>query len=49
MIANLIGGFIAILIGVVLVGPLATEVSSATATVNTIGSLFVCIYLQKAI
>jgi len=37
MIANLIGGFIAILIGVVLVGPLATEVSTTTATVNSTG------------
>jgi len=37
MIANLIGGFIAILIGVVLVGPLATEVSTTTATTNTSG------------
>jgi len=38
MIANLIGGFIAILIGVVLVGPLATEVSTTTATVNSSGA-----------
>jgi len=37
MIANLIGGFIAILIGVVLVGPLATEVSTTTATTNATG------------
>lgn len=29
MIANLIGGFISILIGVSLVGPLATEVNNA--------------------
>ncbi len=38
MIANLIGGFIAILIGVVLVGPLATEVTTTTATLNATGS-----------
>jgi len=31
MIANLIGGFVAILIGVSLVGPIATEVNTATA------------------
>ena len=37
MIANLIGGFIAILIGVVLIGPLATEVSTTTVTTNTSG------------
>jgi len=37
MIANLIGGFIAILIGVVLVGPLATEVTTTSATTNTSG------------
>ena len=37
MIANLIGGFIAILIGVVLVGPLATEVGTTTATTNSSG------------
>jgi len=37
MIANLIGGFIAILIGVVLIGPLATEVGTTTATTNTSG------------
>jgi len=37
MIANLIGGFIAILIGVVLIGPLATEVGTTTAATNTSG------------
>lgn len=30
MIANLIGGFVAILIGVSLVGPISTEVNNAT-------------------
>jgi len=32
MIANLIGGFVAILIGVSIIGPIATEVNTATAT-----------------
>ena len=32
MIANLIGGFIAILVGVSLIGPVATEVNSAAAS-----------------
>ena len=32
MIANLIGGFVAILIGVSLVGPISTEVNSAAVT-----------------
>jgi len=32
MIANLIGGFVAILIGVSLIGPISTEVSSASDT-----------------
>ena len=32
MIANLIGGFIAILIGVSLIGPIATQVNTAAAT-----------------
>lgn len=42
MIANLIGGFVSILIGVSLVGPLATEVNTAAtgdlATVSTWGA-----------
>jgi len=38
MINRLIGGFIAILIGVSLVGPLATQVTSSTATTNSTGS-----------
>jgi len=38
MINRLIGGFIAILIGVSLVGPLATQVTSSTATTNSSGS-----------
>jgi len=32
MIANLIGGFVAILIGVSLVGPISTEVNTAAGT-----------------
>ena len=32
MIGNLIGGFVAILIGVSLVGPISTEVNTAAAT-----------------
>ena len=31
MIANLIGGFVAVLIGVSLVGPISTEVNTAAA------------------
>ncbi len=37
MINRLIGGFVAILIGVSLVGPLAEQVNSAASTVNTTG------------
>jgi len=37
MIANLIGGFIAILIGTSLVGPLSTEVYSNSVSVNSSG------------
>ncbi|GAG69892.1 unnamed protein product [marine sediment metagenome] len=37
MIANLIGGFVAILIGVSLVGPIATEVNTTVATTNSTG------------
>jgi len=38
MIANLIGGFVAILVGVVLVGPLSTQVSTASSTTNSTGA-----------
>jgi hypothetical protein len=31
MIANLIGGFVSILVGTSLIGPIATEVNTATA------------------
>lgn len=37
MIANLIGGFVAILIGSSLVGPVAVEVNSASSSTNTTG------------
>ena len=39
MIANLIGGFIAILIGVSLIGPIATQVTTAAQSTNSSGSL----------
>lgn len=32
MIANLIGGFVSILVGVSLIGPISTEVNSVAAT-----------------
>jgi hypothetical protein len=38
MIANLIGGFVAILVGVVLVGPIATQVVGVTKTANASGT-----------
>ena len=38
MIANLIGGFVAILIGVSLVGPVATEVNSTAVSTNSSGT-----------
>jgi len=37
MIANLIGGFVAILIGTSLVGPVSTEVNTNAASTNTSG------------
>jgi len=37
MIANLIGGFVAILVGVSLIGPIAVEVNSATSYLNSSG------------
>jgi len=37
MIANLIGGFVAILIGSSLVGPVAVEVNTASASTNSSG------------
>jgi len=38
MINRLIGGFVAILIGVSLIGPLATQVASAASTTNSSGA-----------
>jgi hypothetical protein len=38
MIANLIGGFIAILLGTALIGPVSTEVMSVASTTNSTGS-----------
>ena len=38
MIANLIGGFVAILIGTSLVGPLSTEVTNNSASTNASGT-----------
>ena len=37
MIANLIGGFVAILIGTSLVGPVSTEVNLASSATNATG------------
>jgi hypothetical protein len=37
MIANLIGGFISILIGVSLIGPIATQINTAATSVNSSG------------
>jgi hypothetical protein len=37
MIANLIGGFIAILIGVSLIGPIATQINGIASTTNASG------------
>jgi len=37
MIANLIGGFVSILIGVSLVGPVSTEVTTAASSTNSSG------------
>lgn len=38
MIANLIGGFVSILIGVSLIGPVANVVNSAASTTNASGA-----------
>ena len=37
MIANLIGGFVAVLVGVSLVGPISTEVNTAAVGYNSTG------------
>ena len=41
MIANLIGGFISILIGVSLIGPIATQVNVVGGTTNATGPCLV--------
>ena len=38
MISNLIGGFISILLGTSLIGPIATEVITVTASTNSTGT-----------
>ena len=38
MIANLIGGFIAILVGTSLIGPVANEVAAATAATSNLST-----------
>ena len=38
MISRLIGGFVSILIGVSLIGPISSEVNTAATSVNTTGS-----------
>ena len=38
MIANLIGGFIAMLLGVSLIGPVATQVTSVASSTNATGT-----------
>jgi len=39
MIANLIGGFVSILVGVSLIGPISTEVNTATASTSNLTSV----------
>jgi len=38
MIANLIGGFVSILVGASLIGPISQEVTTKAATINASGS-----------
>lgn len=38
MIANLIGGFVSIIIGVSLIGPIAVQVNTVATSVNSSGS-----------
>ena len=37
MIANLVGGFVSILVGVSLVGPISEQINSATSNINSTG------------
>ncbi len=39
MIANLIGGFVSILVGVSLIGPISTEVNSATVSTSNLSAV----------
>ena len=39
MIANLIGGFVSILVGVSLIGPISTEVNTATSSTSNLTSV----------
>jgi len=39
MIANLVGGFVAILIGVSLIGPISTETNTAAQTGNSLANV----------
>ena len=38
MIANLIGGFVSILVGVSLIGPIATEINTVAATSSSLSN-----------
>ena len=46
MIANLIGGFVTILIGTSLIGPLATQVNTVASSVNSTGGATCTTYNQ---
>jgi len=46
MIATLVGGFVAILIGVSLIGPIASQVATIASTTNTTGGT--CTAAQSA-
>ena len=46
MIANLIGGFVTILIGVSLIGPIATQVTSTSSCLNSSGGATCTTYNQ---
>ena len=39
MIANLIGGFVSILVGVSLIGPIAQEINTATAATSNLSAV----------
>ena len=48
MIANLIGGFVSILVGVSLVGPVADQINSATSNINSTGGACIAQNLGQA-